>query len=69
MPLVDVGALTRQVQTVLDDPHAKVATTGTPSLDAALALLRGQRRARRPLATPHTLGFWYAHPTRTDVPC
>jgi len=67
MPLVDVSALTRQVQTVLADPHAAVAATGTPTLDAALALLRHQRRAGRPLATPHTLGYWYAPPKRVDV--
>ncbi len=66
MPLVDVSALTRQVQTVLADPHAEVATTGTPSLDAALALLRRQRHSGQPLATPHPLGFWYAPPKRAD---
>lgn len=64
MPAIDVSALTRQVQTVLADPHAETTPTGTPSLDTALALLRRQRRAGAPLASPHALGFWYTPPAR-----
>lgn len=68
MPAIDVNALTRQVQTILTDPHAEVAATGAPSLDTALTLLRRQRRSGQPLATPHPLGYWYAPPKHADGP-
>lgn len=64
---IDVSAITSQVQSILDDPHREAASTGTPSLDAALALLRQQRHSGQTLEPAHALGFWYAPPKRAHV--
>jgi len=62
MTPIDVRTIARLVRAILTDPHAAAPATGDASLDLALASLAEHRRAGRPLAGPHALGYWYALP-------
>jgi len=57
----DLQALTQRVRAILADPHAPVPSTGTPTLDRALATLAQRRSAGQPL-TVDILPFWFVPP-------
>ncbi len=58
---IDLQALTHRVRAILDDPHAPVPSTCTPTLDRALAALAQRRRSGQPL-TVNINPFWFAPP-------
>ncbi len=58
---LDLLALTQRVRAILADPHAPVPSTGTPTLDLALAALALRRRTEQPL-TGDITPFWFVPP-------
>lgn len=64
---IDLQALTQRVRAILDDPHAPVPSTGTPTLDRALVTLAQNRSSGQPLIL-NSGPFWFMPPPAgTDV--
>jgi len=59
---LDLQELTRQVRAILNDPHAPVPSTGTSTLNGALAAL-AQRCSSGQLLTVDILPFWFVPPS------
>jgi len=61
---LELQELTRQVRAILNDPHAPAHSTGTSTLDGALAALAQLCSSEQPL-TVDILPFWFVPPPGT----